>query len=76
MPSRPAIDLNYERLWVVAELARARGSLSRDDVAFVRDTLPAALDSFPRIKPPKTIRHPGGFTARARPLAHSSEARS
>ena len=42
MPSRTAIDVNCERLWVVAEWARARGTLSRDDVAFVRDTLPAA----------------------------------
>ena len=30
------IDVNCERLWVVAERARARGSLSRDDIAFVR----------------------------------------
>jgi hypothetical protein len=56
MPSPSAIDVNCERLWGVAEWARTRGALSRDDVAFVRDTLPAALDSFPRIKLPKTIR--------------------
>ena len=68
MPSRSAIDVNFERLWVVAEWARARGSLSRDDIAFVRDTLPAALDSFPRIKLPKTIRHPGGFTVSGAPV--------
>ena len=43
------IDTNCARLWVVAEKARARGSLSRDDIVFVRDTLPAALDAFPRI---------------------------
>ena len=68
MPSRSAIDVNCERLWVVAERARARGSLSRDDVAFVRDTLPAALDSFPRIMLPQTIRHPGGFTVSGAPV--------
>jgi hypothetical protein len=68
MPSRSVIDVNWERLWVVAELARARGSLSRADVAFVRDTLPAALDSFPRMTLPKTIRHPGGFTVSGAPV--------
>ena len=68
MPSRSAIDVNYERLWVVAERARAREPLSRDDIAFVRDTLPAALDFFPRITLPKTIRHPGGFTVSGAPV--------
>ena len=53
-----------EGLWVVAERARARGSLSRDDVVFVRDALPAALESF-RITLPKTIRHPGGSRGRS-----------
>ena len=76
MPSRSAIDVHCERLWVVAERARARGSLSRDDIAFVRDTVPAALDSFPRITLPKKIRHPGDSRSLARPSGHSSEARS
>ena len=68
MPSRSAIDVNLDRLWVVAERARARGPLSRDEVGFVRDTLPAALESFPRIKPPKAIHHPGGFTVSGAPV--------
>jgi hypothetical protein len=68
MPSRSAIDLNGERLWVVAESARGRGPLSRDDVRFVRDTLPAALDAYPRITLPKTIRHPGGFSVSGAPV--------
>src|SRR6187200_3278270 len=38
------IDTNVDRLWSVAERARARGPLSREDIEFVRDTLPAALD--------------------------------
>ena len=68
MPSHSAIDVNCERLWLVAERARARGSLSREDIAFVRDTLPAALNSFPEIQLPKTIRHPGGFTVSGAPI--------
>ena len=60
--------MNCERLWVVAERARARGLLSRDDTAFVRETLPAALESSPRITLPKTIRHPGGFTVSGAPV--------
>src|SRR5262245_58775390 len=68
MPIHSAIDVTCERLWIVAESARARGSLSRDDVAFVRDTVPAALDAFPRIKLAKTIRHPGGFSVSGAPV--------
>ena len=66
--SRSAVDVKFERLWIVAERARARGSLSGDDVAFVRDTLPATLESFPRITLPKTMRHPGGFTVSGAPV--------
>ena len=65
--SRSAIDANVDRLWVVAERARARAPLSRDDIAFVRDTLPVGLESFPRINLPKTIHHPGGFTVSGAP---------
>jgi hypothetical protein len=68
MSSRSAIDVSFDRLWVVAERARERGPLSRDDVAFVRDTLPATLASFPGIKPPKKIHHPGGFTVSGAPV--------
>ena len=67
-PVVQVIDANLDRLWAVAELARARGPLSRDDVGFMRDTLPAAFASFPRIKPPKTIHHPGGFTVSGAPV--------
>ena len=62
------IDTNVDRLWSVAERARARGPLSREDIEFVRDTLPAALDLFPRIKLPRVIRHPGGFTVSGAPV--------
>jgi hypothetical protein len=65
---RSAVDANLDRLWAVAERARARGPLARDDIEFVRDTLPAALESFPKIKPPKAIHHPGGFTVSGAPV--------
>jgi hypothetical protein len=68
MTSRVAIDKNFDRLWVVAERARARGPLSPDDIEFAVDSLPAALESFPLIKLPKTIRHPGGFTVSGAPV--------
>ena len=68
LPVASVIDANLDRLWTVAERARARGPLTRGDIAFVRDTLPAALESFPRVKPPKAIHHPGGFTVSGAPV--------
>ena len=68
LPVASVIDANLDRLWTVAERARTRGPLLRGDVEFVRDTLPAALESFPRVKPPKTIRHPGGFAVSGAPV--------
>jgi hypothetical protein len=60
--------VSFDRLWDVGERARSRGSLSRDDVAFVRDTLPSTFASFPRVKPPGKIQHPGGFTVSGAPV--------
>jgi hypothetical protein len=60
--------MNFQELWVVAEQARGRGSLSSDHIAFVRDTVPSAFDAFPRIALPKMIRRPGGFTVSGAPV--------
>ena len=68
MVSSSSVALSLDRLWVIAERARARGPLSRDDIAFVCNTLPSALESFPWIKPPKAIRHPGGFAVSGAPV--------
>lgn len=68
MPSHSGIDDVLEELWAVAERARSRAALSRADSKFVRETLPASLESFPRIKLPKTIHHPGGFTVSGAPV--------
>jgi hypothetical protein len=68
MSSNSAVDVSIDRLWVVAERARARGPLSRDDVTFVRDALPSALESYPKIRLPKAIRHPGDFSVSGAPV--------
>ena len=68
MSNSSVIAVSLDRLWIVAERARARGPLSRDDIAFVRDALPSTLESFPKVKPPKTIHHPGGFTVSGAPV--------
>ncbi len=60
--------VTLDRLWGVADRARARGPLSADDARFVRETLPAELQSFPTIRPPKSIRHSGGFNVSGAPV--------
>ena len=65
--SSSGLDATLDRLWVVADRARARGPLSREDIAFVRDTIPAALGSS-QVKLRMTIRHPGGFTVSGAPV--------
>ena len=60
--------MDFDRLWSVADCARFRGRLSRADVAFVRNVIPAQLESFPRLKLPKVIRHPDGFSIAGAPV--------
>jgi hypothetical protein len=55
-------------LWAVADRARRGGRMPPDDVAFVREVAPSELRSFPRLKLPKTIRHPGGFSISGAPV--------
>ena len=54
--------MELEQLWDVADRARRRTKLSREDSAFVRKTLPDLLSDYPRTKLPAKIRHPAGFT--------------
>lgn len=68
MPNHSTIESIPEELWTVSERARARAALSRADHKFVRHTLPDSLASFPQIKPPKSIRHPAGFTVTGAPV--------
>ena len=60
--------MELERLWSVADRARTRQRLNPDDLTFVRKVLPAELDAFPRLKLPKSIRHPAGFTVSGAPV--------
>jgi hypothetical protein len=46
----------------VADRARGRSRLTREDVSFVRDVVPDRLASFPRLTLPQKIKHPTGFT--------------
>ena len=66
VPAPRAMD--YDRLFVIADVARTRRGLSRDDIAFVRDDVPAALASFPRLKIPARISHPSGFSISGAPV--------
>src|SRR5262245_29734538 len=58
----------FDTLWDVADRARAGGRLSSSDITFVRRVAPAALDAFPRLTLPKSIRHPAGFSVAGAPV--------
>ena len=58
----------YERLWSIADLARAGRRLAAEDAVFVRETVPRALDSFPEVDLPERVRHPGGFALSGAPV--------
>lgn len=60
--------MDYTRLFTIADRARMRQRLSPDDVAFVRETVPGELATFPRYDRPKTVRHPAGFTVSGAPV--------
>ena len=54
--------MDLDTLWVVADRARAKPRLDAKDLSFVRDIAPDQLASFPRLKLPKSFRHPAGFS--------------
>lgn len=60
--------MTFNTLWQVAERARSQQKLQASDVAFIRDVVPAELQSFPRLRLPKSIRHPGGFSVSGAPV--------
>ena len=62
------MPMDYDRLWTVADLARDRRGLTADDARFIRDTIPDALSAFPRVEPPKSIKHPAGFSLSGAPV--------
>ena len=65
---REGESVDFDTLWRVADRARLRGGLSEEDVAFVRDVVPVELEAFPRLKLPKAIRHPAGFSIAGAPV--------
>lgn len=60
--------MDYDRLWMIADRARAGGRLPAEDAGFIRDAVPHDLKSFPEMTLPKTIRHPGGFSVSGAPV--------
>ncbi len=61
-------SMDLDTLWIVADRARARPRLAREDVSFVRDVAPAQLEAFPKLKLPASIRHPAGFSISGAPV--------
>lgn len=60
--------MDLDALWTIADRARTTQRLTSDEVAFVRETVPRTLKAFPRMKLPKTARHPAGFTVAGAPV--------
>jgi hypothetical protein len=60
--------MDHTKLFELAERARARQRFTPNDIAFLRDSVPSELRSFPKAKMPKTIRHPGGFSVSGAPV--------
>src|SRR5262245_5326692 len=54
--------MDLDRIWTVAERARAGRQLVSDDQVFLNEVVPRELESFPKMELPKTIKHPGGFS--------------
>ena len=60
--------MDFDRLWTVADRARARPRLTPEDASFVRDVVPHEFDSFPKLNLPARIRHPAGFSISGAPV--------
>jgi hypothetical protein len=57
-----ALGAGLDTLWAVADRARARAALAREDVAFVRNIAPDRFNSLHTLKLPASIEHPAGFS--------------
>ena len=56
------LEETLDTIWTVAERARSRRPLISDDKGFLREVVPRELESFPQMKLPQAIKHPGGFS--------------
>ena len=54
--------MNLPLLFDVADRARGRVKLTREDDAFIRRIAPKQFASFPRLSLPASVRHPARFT--------------
>lgn len=60
--------MDYERLFILADAARAGQKPKGEDAQFVAETVPAALAGFPSYKRPERVPHPAGFTVSGAPV--------
>jgi hypothetical protein len=60
--------MDLDQLWKIAERARDREKLSPEELLFIGKTLPLKLAPFPHFDPPKSIKHPGGFSVSGAPV--------
>lgn len=60
--------MDYEELFAIADRARSGKRLTLEEVAFVRDFVPAKLESFPNLALPRSIGHPAGFSVTGAPV--------
>jgi hypothetical protein len=61
-------NVDYERLWNIADLARAGRRLVPEDSWFVREVVPKELEAFPDLDLPERVRHPAGFALSGAPI--------
>jgi hypothetical protein len=60
--------MDYGQLLALADAARSGKRLSRAEVAFIRDEVPIALRAFPKVKWPRRLAHPAGFSVSGAPV--------
>jgi hypothetical protein len=60
--------VDFERLWTIADLARAGRRLAPEDGVFVREVVPKELEAFPDLELPERVRHPAGFVLSGAPV--------
>jgi hypothetical protein len=60
--------MDYEKLFTLGDAARSRRKMAPGDVAFLRTEVPAALAAFPKVKLPKSVKHPAGFSISGAPV--------
>jgi hypothetical protein len=60
--------MDYSQLFAIADRARAGSKPTGAEVAFVSETVPDALATYPDITLPRTVRHPAGFSVSGAPV--------